>query len=71
MDRQFLVDDFKIGEAWRLFRIMGEFVEGIETLHDIGPSVTFFGSARVKPDDSIYRKTETLAALFAKKTFLL
>lgn len=69
MDKQFLVDDFKIGEAWRLFRIMGEFVEGIETLHDIGPSVSIFGSARVKPGDPVYRKTEALAALFAKNNF--
>jgi len=59
MDKQFLIDDFKLGEAWRLFRIMGEFVEGIETLHD----------TRVQPDDPIYRKTEELAALFVKNKF--
>jgi uncharacterized protein (TIGR00730 family) len=69
MNKQFLVDDLKIGEAWRLFRIMGEFVEGVETLHDIGPSVTVFGSARIKPDDPIYKKTEVLATLFARKNF--
>ena len=69
MNKQFLIDDFKIGEAWRLFRIMGEFVEGVETLHDIGPSVTIFGSARIKPGDPIYKKTEALAALFAKNKF--
>jgi uncharacterized protein (TIGR00730 family) len=69
MNKQFLIDDFKLGEAWRLFRIMGEFVEGIETLHDIGPCVTIFGSARVRPDDPIYKKTETLAALFVKNNF--
>jgi len=48
---------------------MGEFVEGIETLHDVGPSVTIFGSARIKPDNPIYKKTETLAALFVKNKF--
>jgi uncharacterized protein (TIGR00730 family) len=69
MNKQYLIDDFKIGEAWRLFRIMGEFVEGIETLHDIGPCVTIFGSARVQPDDPIYKKTEALAALFVKNNF--
>jgi uncharacterized protein (TIGR00730 family) len=69
MNKQFLIDDFKIGEAWRLFRIMGEFVEGIETLHDIGPCVTIFGSARVQPDDPIYKKTEALASLFVKSNF--
>jgi hypothetical protein len=69
MNKQYLIDEFKLGEAWRLFRIMGEFVDGIETLHDIGPSVSIFGSARVHPNDSIYRKTETLAALFVKNNF--
>jgi uncharacterized protein (TIGR00730 family) len=69
MNKQYLIDDFKLSEAWRLFRIMGEFVEGIDALHDIGPSVTIFGSARVQPDDSIYRKTEALAALFVKNNF--
>ena len=38
MEKQFLIDDLKIGEAWRLFKIIGEFVEGVESLHDIGPA---------------------------------
>ena len=69
MEKQFIIDDFKIGEAWRLFKIMGEFVEGIERLHDIGPAVTIFGSARIKKDDPIYKKTEEIAALFVKSNF--
>ena len=69
MEKQFIIDDFKIGEAWRLFKIMGEFVEGIEGLHDIGPAVTFFGSARINEDDPIYKKTEEIAALFVKNNF--
>jgi uncharacterized protein (TIGR00730 family) len=69
MEKQFIIDDFKIGEAWRLFKIMGEFVEGIEGLHDIGPAVTIFGSARIKEDDPTYKKTEEIAALFVKNNF--
>jgi uncharacterized protein (TIGR00730 family) len=69
MEKQFIIDDFKIGEAWRLFKIMGEFVEGIERLHDIGPAVTIFGSAKIKEDDPIYKKTEEIAALFVKSNF--
>ncbi|MCJ7616188.1 MAG: TIGR00730 family Rossman fold protein, partial [Desulfobacterales bacterium] len=65
----FIIDDLKLGEAWRLFKIMGEFVEGIERLHDIGPAVSFFGSSRIKEDDPIYKKTEEIAALFVKKNF--
>ena len=69
MEKQFLINDFKMGESWRLFKIMGEFVEGIETLHDIGPAVTIFGSARVKPDDPQYKKAEKIASLLAKNNF--
>jgi uncharacterized protein (TIGR00730 family) len=69
MEKQFLIDDIKLGESWRLFKIMGEFVDGVEALHDIGPAVSFFGSARVKPDDPRYQKAEHLASLFAKHHF--
>jgi uncharacterized protein (TIGR00730 family) len=69
MEKQFLVNDLTIGEAWRLFKIIGEFVEGVEALHEIGPAVSFFGSARVNPSDSIYKKTEKLARLFVKNDF--
>jgi uncharacterized protein (TIGR00730 family) len=69
MERQFVIDDFKLGESWRLFKILGEFVDGVESLHDLGPAVSIFGSARVKPDDPLYRKAEEIAALFVKHKF--
>ena len=69
MEKQYLIDDFKIGESWRLFKIMGEFVDGIETLHNIGPALSIFGSARIKPTDPIYKLTEEIAARFVKNNF--
>lgn len=69
MEKQFLIDDLKLGESWRLFKIMGEFVEGVEGLHDLGPAVSIFGSARTQPDDPQYKKAEALAALFVKNGF--
>jgi hypothetical protein len=69
MEKQFLIDDFKLGESWRLFRIIGEFVDGVEALHDLGPAVSIFGSARTKPDDPVYKKTELIAELFVKNKF--
>ena len=69
MEKQFLIDDLKLGESWRLFKIMGEFVEGVEELHDLGPAVSIFGSARTRPDDSQYKKAEAIAALFVKNGF--
>lgn len=47
-------DEFQ-RDAWRVFRIMAEFVEGFELLADVGPAVTVFGSARVKPDSEPYQ----------------
>ncbi len=69
MERQFLIDDLKLGESWRIFRIMGEFVEGVEALHDIGPAVSIFGSARTPPDDPAYTQAVDVAAAFARENF--
>jgi hypothetical protein len=69
MERQFMLDDFKLGESWRLFKIMGEFVDGVEGLHELGQAVSIFGSARILPDDPVYKKAEQIAALFAKNKF--
>ena len=63
------INDFKSGESWRLFKILGEFVEGIDSLYSLGPAVSIFGSARIKPDDPYYEQTKTLAALFAKSGY--
>ena len=68
-EKQFLIDDFKLGESWRLFRIIGEFVDGVEALHDLGPAVSIFGSARISPQDPVYQKAELLAGLFAREGF--
>ena len=65
----FPIDDFKSGESWRLFKIMGEFVEGIDALHHIGPAVSIFGSARIPSDHPYYQKAQDLAALFAKNKY--
>jgi uncharacterized protein (TIGR00730 family) len=48
-------------ESWKIFQIMAEFVEGFERLARIRPSVSIFGSARVKPDHPYYELTERIA----------
>jgi len=63
------INEFKTGESWRLFKIMGEFVEGIDSLNNLGPAVSIFGSARTEPDHPYYKKAFELAALFAKNGF--
>ncbi|NDY55626.1 TIGR00730 family Rossman fold protein [Desulfovibrio sulfodismutans] len=64
--RQYLIDDLSMKESWRLFKIMAELVDGFDSLSDIGPAVSIFGSARMTPDEPLYQLTEKLAGLLAK-----
>jgi hypothetical protein len=48
-------------ESWRMFRIIGEFVEGLDSLTGIEPAVTIYGSARLGADDKLYTDTEEIA----------
>jgi uncharacterized protein (TIGR00730 family) len=48
-------------ESWRMFRIMGELVEGFDKLSGVEPAVSIYGSARVKPEDDIYKSAEDIA----------
>ena len=61
--------EFLHTDPWRVFRIMGEFVEGFDTLADLGPAVSIFGSARVGPDDPWYQAAERTARLFVERGF--
>ena len=53
-------------DPWRIFRIMAEFVDSFQTLSQVGPAVTIFGSARTKPDDKFYRAAHDIAMGLAK-----
>jgi len=68
-EKQYLVDALTIQESWRIFRIMAEFVDAIETLSGINHAVSIFGSARVKAGEPYYEKTVVLARLLAKEGF--
>lgn len=52
-----------------MFHIMAEFVEGFEALAECHPSVTIFGSTRVKPEDEVYQKAEQIGQLLAENGF--
>ena len=61
--------DFTHTDPWRVFRIMGEFVEGFDTLAELGPAVSIFGSARTLPDDPMYAAAEETARRLAQLGF--
>ncbi|HUC85701.1 MAG TPA: TIGR00730 family Rossman fold protein [Candidatus Acidoferrales bacterium] len=53
-------------DPWRIFRIMAEFVDSFQTMSQVGPAVTIFGSARTKPSDKYYRAAVEIAKGLAK-----
>ncbi len=62
-------DEFTHTDPWRVFRIMGEFVEGFDDLASLSRGISIFGSARSKPDDPDYKAAQETAALLAAEGF--
>lgn len=63
MENQYCLNEMDRGDAWRMFRIIAEFVEGFDTLSTVRrPSVTVFGSARTPEDHPDYKLACHLAA---------
>jgi len=57
---QRLLEAFETGhwsheDPWRVLRIQSEFVEGFDALSEVGPAISVFGSARVRPEDPQYQ----------------
>ena len=68
-ENQYLIDAMSVKDTWMMFKVISEFVEGIEALSDIHPGVTVFGSARVKPGEPVYKKAEKVGTLLAQAGF--
>jgi uncharacterized protein (TIGR00730 family) len=58
-------------DPWRVLRIMGEFVEGFDTLARVTDGVTIFGSARTRPEDPMYVATVETARQLAQAGFTI
>lgn len=61
MAREYEINQLGKEESWRIFRYIGELVGGFDELSGVEPAVTIYGSARLKPDDELYVKTEEIA----------
>ena len=62
-------DGFTHTDPWRVFRIMGEFVEGFDELATLSRGIAIFGSARTQPDDPDYKAAQETGALLAAQGF--
>jgi uncharacterized protein (TIGR00730 family) len=69
MPNEYEINELAKEESWRMFRIIGELVEGFDTLTGIEPAVTIYGSSRMKADDKLYAQTEEIAYQLGKLGF--
>jgi len=68
---EYEINDFVKEDSWRMFRIIGEMVEGFDNLADIGPAISIYGSARIKPDDRLYQQTAEIARRLGEMGFCI
>ncbi|MBP1706746.1 MAG: hypothetical protein H6Q39_470, partial [Chloroflexi bacterium] len=69
MAERYEINQLAKEESWRLFRIIGELVEGFDRLSGIEPAVTIYGASRLKPGTLDYEKTREIARLIGKEGF--
>ena len=69
MPQEYEINELAKEESWRMFRIIGELVEGFDKLSGIEPAVTIYGSARAKPGEELYAKTEEIARRLGEMGF--
>ena len=58
-------------DSWRVFRIISELVDGFESLSEVGPSVTIFGSSRLKPVSPYYNMAVDVSQKIAGRGFAI
>jgi uncharacterized protein (TIGR00730 family) len=69
-ESKYCLDNTVIGDSWRMFRILSEFVEGFDALSSVGaPAVTIYGSARTHAGDKYYLLAEKIAGDLARAGF--
>ena len=69
MRYEYEINELAKEESWRMFRIIGELVEGFDKLSGIEPAVTIYGSARLQPDTELYVQTEEIARRLGEMGF--
>lgn len=62
-------DKFKSSDSWRVFRILGEFVQGFDELATVTRGVSIFGSARTPETDENYVAARETGKLLAESGF--
>lgn len=69
MQYEYEINELEKEDSWRMFRIIGEMVGGFDALSDVKPAVTIYGSARLKPEDKLYKLTVEIARKLGEMGF--
>jgi uncharacterized protein (TIGR00730 family) len=69
MANEYEINNLAKEESWRMFRIIGELVEGFDRLSGIEPAVSIYGSARITERDKLYTQTEEITRRLGEMGF--
>lgn len=69
--REIILRDIRKETTERLSRIEQEFADGFELINRYNDTVTFFGSARFKPDNRYYQKDEDVARALSEEGYTI
>jgi uncharacterized protein (TIGR00730 family) len=69
MPEKYEINALEKEESWRLFRYIGELVEGFDKLSGIEPAITIYGSAVATTDQIDYQNAKKIAYLLGKQGF--
>ncbi|WP_263832148.1 TIGR00730 family Rossman fold protein [Sulfurospirillum oryzae] len=69
MEQRKHIKDTERSNEWSVLRIMSDFVKGFDELQDLGPAVTFFGSARFHANNRYYKDAHALANKLGNKGY--
>ena len=62
-------NESKTNDSWSIFKIMGEFVQGFETLQRIGPCISIYGAARMAEDSVVYNQSREVARQLSERGY--
>jgi uncharacterized protein (TIGR00730 family) len=71
MGLDYEINEITKEESWRMFRYIGEMVEGFDRLAGIEPAVSIYGSARIKPEHELYKQTVEIARRLGEMGFTI
>jgi hypothetical protein len=69
MQDRYEINALEKEESWRMFRYIGELVEGFDRLSGIEPAVTIYGAAMAKAGETDYENARKIALLLGQQGF--